>query len=178
MKEEWKDVFEYEGLYQISNFGRVKSLDRIVKGITRNYHYKSKMLKTGKTLQGHLTVNLYKDQKPKTRTVHQLVAVAFLNHSPCKYNLIVDHIDNDKNNNHVDNLQLITQRANSSKDKVNKSSKYTGVIWHKFSKKWSAIIRINKSRKYLGYFKNEIDAHLAYQNELSLINNIHINDIR
>jgi hypothetical protein len=166
MKEIWKEVLGYEGLYQVSNLGRVKSLDRVVKGKIKDYHYKSKILKPGITTKGHLYVNLYKNSKPKTRTIHQLVAESFLNHTPCKFDIIVDHIDNNKENNCLSNLQLISHRENLSKDKKNKTSKYTGVIWHKFHKKWTASIRFGKSRKYLGYFENEYDAHLTYQNEL------------
>jgi hypothetical protein len=172
MKEIWKDIPEYEGLYQISNLGRIKSLDRTVEGIIKKYSYKSKILKAGTTTQGHLHVNLYKDKKSKSRTIHQLVAIVFLNHIPSGFNIVIDHIDNDKNNNCIDNLQLITQRENLSKDKKNKSSKYTGVIWHNFHQKWTASIRIGKSRKYLGYYADEYDAHLAYQKELNLIINI------
>ncbi len=171
MKEEWKDVIRYEGLYQVSNLGRVKSLDRIVQGKIKNYHYKSKILKPGTNNNGHLFVNLYRDNKPKTRTIHQLLAESFLNHTPCGYKLVIDHIDNNKNNNCVTNLQIVTQRENLSKDKKNKSSKYTGVIWHKFHQKWTASIRMGKSRKYLGYYINEHEAHLAYQKELNLIIN-------
>ena len=171
MKEEWKDVIGYEELYQVSNLGRVKSLDRVIKGKIKDYHYKSKILKPGTNNNGHLFVNLHRDNKPKTRTIHQLVAESFLNHTPCGYKLVIDHIDNDKNNNFLDNLQIVTQRLNASKDKKNKSSKYTGVIWHKFNQKWTASIRIGKSRKYLGYYKDEYDAHLAYQKELNSIIN-------
>jgi hypothetical protein len=171
MEEQWKDINSYKGLYQVSNLGRVKSLDRIVQGKIKDYHYKSKILKPGTNNNGHLFVNLYKDNKPKTRTIHQLVAESFLNHVPCGYKLVIDHIDNDKNNNFLDNLQIITQRLNASKDKKNKSSKYTGVIWHKFHQKWTCSIRIGKSRKYLGYYMDEHKAHLAYQKELNLIMN-------
>jgi len=158
MEEIWKDVLGYEGLYQVSNLGKVKSLN------------KSKILKPGKTPYGHLFVNLYKEKKAKSRTVHQLVAVAFLNHKPCRFEAVIDHVDNNRTNNIVSNLQITTQRANLSKSNKEKTSKYIGVIWHKSSKKWRSSIRIGSSRKYLGYFENEFDAHLAYQKELNLIN--------
>jgi hypothetical protein len=169
MKEMWKDVPEYEGLYQVSNLGKVKSLDRYIETPIKKYLLKSRVLKPGKNIQGHFYVNLYKNKKPKSRTIHQLVAICFLDHVACGYKFIVDHIDNDKNNNHVDNLQVTTQRYNLSKDKKNTTSQYTGVTWHKSHKKWMASIRIGKSRKYLGYFKDDYDAHLAYQKELNSI---------
>ena len=171
MQEIWKDIVGYEGLYQVSNLGRVRSLDRIIEGSVKDYSYKSKILKPGKMTTGYLFVNLYKDKKSSSKRIHKLVATAFLDHVSSGYNSIVDHIDNDKTNNVVTNLQITTARVNTSKDKKDKTSQYTGVIWHKFSKKWTASIRIGKSRKYLGYFVNEEDAHLAYQKELTLLNN-------
>ena len=170
MEEIWKDILGYEGLYQVSNLGRVKSLERMVESPTGNYLIFSKILKPGKTNKGYSFVNLYKNKKPKSRTVHQLVAQAFLNHSPCKYEIVIDHINNNKEDNSLNNLQLVSHRENISKDTKRKSSQYTGVTWHKNFKKWMSTIRINKTRKFLGYFKNEIDAHLEYQKQLNLIN--------
>jgi ribosomal protein L15E len=70
--------------------------------------------------------------------------MAFLNHTPCGYKIVVDHIDNNiKTDNRLENLQLITQRENVSKDIKNTSSKYIGVCWHKKAKKWRSSIQIN-----------------------------------
>lgn len=156
--EIWKDIPEYEGLYQVSNLGNVKSL------------ISNKILKPNNDMYGRLYVNLHKNKKSKSKKIHQLVAMAFLGHKPCGYKLVVDHKDNNSLNNHIDNLQLISFRENSSKDKKGYSSKYVGVTWHKRDKKWTSSILINKKRIYLGYFENEIDAHNAYQNKLKKIN--------
>lgn len=167
--EQFKDIIGYYGYYQISNYGNVKSLDRLAKHSEGNLRkVKGKTLKLNTNTKGYYTVNLNKEGSYKTRTIHQLVAESFLDHIPCGYNLVIDHIDNNKLNNRVDNLQLISNRENSSKDrnKFNKTSKYVGVIWHKHNKKWAASIRINKKRKYIGYFKIEEDAYNAYQKEL------------
>ena len=99
------------------------------------------------------------------RTVNQIMAIAFLSHKPCGHKIVVDHIDNNKLNNKLYNLQLITHRENISKDKKG-SSKYTGVCWHKIKNKWQSSIAINGKIKYLGIFTNEIEAAQAYQNEL------------
>jgi len=163
MKTEiWKDIKDYEGLYRVSNLGRIKSLkfgkERILKG-TKNFH-------------GYSLVALYKDGKTKTITVHQLVAMAFLSHKPCGYKLVVDHINTVKTDNRLQNLQLITHRENLSKDKrwsLKYTSKYTGVFWYKPSQKWRAEITINGKTKYLGYFKTELEAHQAYQSKLETI---------
>ena len=99
--EEWRDIKGYEGLYQISNYGRVKSLDRIVRHGKGNYCrvIKSRILKNNIENNGYYCVVLSKNGKTKTYTVHNLVAFTFLpnpNNLPC-----VDHKDGNKLNNIV-----------------------------------------------------------------------------
>lgn len=167
--EIWKDIPNYEGIYQVSNLGRIKSLSRKIRSFHSVYFSKEKILKPCWTDKAYLVVNLCKDKKQKTLKVHQLVAMMFLNHIPCGYDKVVDHIDNNPLNNHVDNLQIISSRENCSKDKKNKTSKYTGVGWSKVSNSWRSRIYIDKQNVSLGYFDNEYDAHLAYQNKLKEI---------
>lgn len=110
-KEYWKPVLGYEGLYEVSNLGRVKSLDRWVKGIYNSVQLKrGKIIKPRKTWDNYIVVNLSKDGKMKTVKVHRLVAQAFL---PNPDNLPqVNHKDEDKNNNTVDNLEWCTNLYN------------------------------------------------------------------
>ncbi|CAA6810324.1 MAG: HNH homing endonuclease [uncultured Sulfurovum sp.] len=170
MKEIWKDIEGYEGLYKISNLGNVRSLDRVVtKSNNVVNRLKGKILKPAKNTSGYYNVIIYKNCKPKTYSNHQLVAMMFLNHKPDGFNIVVDHIDNNKLNNRLDNLQLITNRENVSKESRGKS-KYTGVSWRKNRNKWISTICINGKRKHLGSFINEIDAHYAYQNKLKINN--------
>ena len=165
-KEEFKDVIGYEGVYQVSNLGNVKSLSRIILNCGKYpYMSKEKILKQSLDTNKYPIVNL----NNKTRKIHQLVAEAFLNHIACGHKTIVDHINNNHLDNRFENLQLITQRQNSSKDVKNKTSKYTGVCWCKHYKKWNANIKINRIKKNLGYFINEEDARDAYQNKLKEI---------
>ena len=166
MEEIWRDVEGYEGLYQVSNFGNVKSLARVVKWKNTKRTIKEKLLKLGFDFRGYLVVGLCKEGKLKTKRIHVLVAIAFLNHTPDgTQKIVVDHIDNNKLNNNLENLQLTSNRHNCSKDKKG-TSKYTGVSWHKASKKWASQIRINGKVKHIGYFSNEIDASKAYQSKL------------
>lgn len=163
MQEEiWKDIPNYEGIYQVSNLGNVKSL---------NYKRtkKEKNLSSCISSNGYKMVALSKNKKLKSFCVHQLVAISFLNHSPQVYKYHVDHIDNNKLNNYLNNLQVITQRENNSKNKLNKTSKYTGVFWNKFKNKWCSAIRINGKKNNLGCFEDEYEANLAYQNKLKEI---------
>jgi len=159
-KEIWKDVPNYIGRYQVSNLGNVKSLKR-------KWVIKDKILKNQNGTSGYLIVMLSKKSNIKTFQVHQLVTMAFLNHIPNGYNgLIVDHINNNSFDNRLENLQLITARENVTKDKKGGSSKYIGVCWDKINNKWKSAIQINSKIKNLGRFKNEYDAHLAYQKAL------------
>lgn len=177
MKEIWKDVKDYKGLYLVSNLGNVKSLDRIT-----SYKYKGNeqdirkrkwkghdLKKTMTKTQNYLMVLLRKNNKPKLVTIHSLVAQSFLNHNSDGYNgFIIDHINNIKTDNRVENLQIITARENVSKARFlkKKTSKYTGVYYKKKNNKWCASIYINGNKKHLGLFKDEYKAHLAYKKEL------------
>ena len=171
-KEVWKDVKNYVGYYQVSNLGRVKSLERIIiRSNGSELPIKSKLLSVCVCKRGYRFVSLRKPRKKMiTKRVHQLIAESFLNHTPCGHKLVVDHIDNDKANNNLSNLQVISHRENSSKDIKNCSSKYTGVYWNKKDNKWKVSIRINGRKKHLGMFNDELEAHKAYQSKLKEIN--------
>ena len=156
LKEEFRPVPGYEGYYEVSNFGNVKSLTN------------DKILKPCLGSRGYYKVTLSKDGKTKTIRIHILVATAFLDHVPDGYKIVVDHIDNNRLNNNLTNLQLISQRNNSSKDKKNGTSKYTGVTWYNASNKWLAQIAINGKQKHLGLFTSEEEAHEVYQNALKI----------
>jgi len=162
MLEKYKDIKGYEGLYQVSNFGNVKSLKK--KGTPIEI-----ILKACNRGRGYLAVSLVKDKVKKIQNIHQLVAIAFLNHNPDGHKLVVDHIDNNNSNNNVNNLQLISNRQNLSKDKKGGYSSYVGVSWDKNRNQWVANIHINGKHKHLGRFAKEILAAKAYQKELSLI---------
>jgi len=153
--EEFKDVPGYEGLYQISNLGNVKSIR----------FNKEKILKQS-IIKGYYLVTFRVYPYSKTYRVHQLVAMTFLGHKPCGFELVVDHIDSNKLNNNVNNLQLISQRLNIYKIKSKGSSKYKGVHWDKKNNKWHSQIRMNNKRVHIGYFNCELAASLAYQNKL------------
>ena len=97
--EIWKDIKDYEGLYQISNLGNVKSLKT------------NSILKPSRARK-YIGVNLYKNKVVKTRTIHRLVAEHFLSNpenKPC-----VNHLDEDVTNNNVENLQWCTYKENNN----------------------------------------------------------------
>jgi len=172
MKEIWKTIPGYEGAYQISSIGKVKSLKRYIDHpISGKSLLIERILKQNPNGGGYLAVKLSKMGVVKTAQVHKLVVMAFRNHVPNGHNgLVVDHINNIREDNRLENLQLVTNRQNSSKDQKGGTSNYIGVCWNKRAKKWRAAIHINGKSKYLGYFINEIDASQAYQNKLKLWN--------
>ena len=107
MDEIWKDISGFEGMYQISNLGRVKSLERYS---LQNHLISEKILKTCHAQAGYVDVSLYKNGKRYHRKPHKLVAEAFI---PNPNNLPeVDHIDTNKDNNRVDNLRWVTHSEN------------------------------------------------------------------
>jgi hypothetical protein len=161
MIEEYRAVKGYEGLYEVSNFGNVKSLKR--KRVLND-----RILNPPINQKGYRLVNLNKNGLKYKIEVHQLIAIAFLNHVPNGLKIVIDHIDNNPLNNRLDNLQLITNRQNCSKDKKG-TSNYTGVSWNKKAQRWRSQIVINGKSKYLGQFTNEIQASNAYQYELKTI---------
>ena len=144
--EEWKDIPGYEGEYQVSNMGRIKSLH------DRYGNYRERLLKPIKNKGNYLRVNLFKNGKQKTCLIHRLVAMAFIPRIEGKD--FVDHIDGDPGNNVYTNLRWCTIAENNNFDlhkkhqseaqKGEKSYLYgkTGVLHH--SSKKVLCVELNK----------------------------------
>ena len=118
MEEIWKDIEGYEGTYQVSNLGRVRSLDRVVSRVMptgkvfNSHKVPGRMLKNNMSNIGYYVVNLHKDGKGHTMQVHRLVAQAFI---PNPKNLPeVNHKDEDKLDNRVDNLEWCDSAYNTN----------------------------------------------------------------
>jgi len=169
--EVWKDVKGYEGIYQVSNYGNIKSLERNVFGGKGYYVIKEKILKQSNDSHGYKKVSLSINGKTKNHKTHMLLAIAFLNHTPDGTNkLVVNHKDLIKTNNFDYNLEIVTNRENCNHKHIKSTSEYTGVSWCKQTSKWRSLIYVDGKLKSLGRFKNEHDAYLAYENELTLYN--------
>jgi len=154
--EEWRDIEGYEGLYKISNIGRVRSLPRNTT--------KGKILKPVKQPNGYLQVLLYKNGKKKKFLIHRLVAKAFI---PNPLNLPeVNHKDENKENNRVDgcvnNLEWCSAKYNVNYGTRNKrlaEKQSKPVIQYdlqgNFIKEWSSGWEVQRQ---LGYFQGGISA--------------------
>ena len=114
MEEIWKDIKGYEGLYQVSNLGRVKSLKRkVYAGRNRLRWQHERIMSNNKSNgNGYLVVNLNKESKDKNKYIHRLVAQAFIP-NPNHY-LYVNHKDENRKNNKVDNLEWCTALYNNT----------------------------------------------------------------
>lgn len=109
--ETWKDVKGFEGKYQISNYGNVRSVPRKVKGTNgRIQNRKGVFKKSREDKDGYLTVNFYTEKGNRPKKIHRLVAESFIPNKD--HHKEVNHIDGDKTNNHVSNLEWTDRKGN------------------------------------------------------------------
>ena len=108
MKENWKDIKGYEGIYQVSNLGNVRSS---YVNNQRGSEFNT-VLKQKKSREGYMEVTLCLNSIKKSILVHRLVACAFIENPSCYP--VVNHLDECKWNNHVNNLEWCTQKHNAT----------------------------------------------------------------
>ena len=141
MKEIWKDIIGFEGIYEISNLGRIR---RIKTG---------RILSTRRSDGWYITVTLYKDKKRYGKSLHRLVAETFV---PNPYNLPeVNHIDEDKINNRADNLEFCDRKYNnnygSRMDKIRDTKLKNGHI----NEEYSGLDKKSYGKKYYQEHKED-----------------------
>ena len=167
MEEIWKDIPDYEGVYLVSNTGKVLSLERLD---GRGFLRKEKYLKPAMSKHGYAVIRLNKDGNQKHFLAHRLVLMAFVG----KSKLCCDHINGVRSDNRLCNLEYVTHRENVSRGKLSakkarRTSDCTGVCKPRDGKRYISRIRIGSRTKHIGSFATENDAHQAYLNELSKI---------
>lgn len=147
MTEEWKRVKGFEN-YSVSDFGKVRN------------NKTGKYLKLFVSKKDYQKCRLHKNGICKKFLIHRIEMVAFVGDS----SLEVNHKDGNKLNNNLSNLEYVTSRENRihAANMKKKTSKYTGVYFHKSSGKWAAQINFNKKNIYLGIYQKEEEAHKAY----------------
>jgi len=157
--EIWKNVIGFEGLYEISNYGNIKSCRRYVNIKSGKRVVNEKLLSLAKDRDGYLMAILCQNGTKKTVKVHRLVANAFIDNVDGKPS--VNHIDSNKSNNIVRNLEWVSNLENicHSKLKMKTTSKYIGVYFNKRDNVFRATATINRKNIFLGGFKNEQDAY-------------------
>lgn len=155
----WKPIIGYEGKYEVSNHGRVKNLPfnytsgmhKLVMSVPEGIR------KTTISPNGYENIGLRKDGKYRGFSVHTLVWDTF-GDKPRIYPLQIDHRDENKLNNHIDNLQLVTPKFNRRKSI--KRDLPTGVVMH--GNKYQAQITKNGKGHFLGLFNTVEEAHQKY----------------
>lgn len=164
--EYWKDVPGYEGLYQVSSFGRVRSLTRNIWNGKSFYKKHGTIIKQFLNECGYPCIVLSKNNKRLYLRSHKLMQKSF----PCHFisiNKKVDHIDGNKLNTRLDNLRACNSSMNNinRKKSINTSSKYKGVSFDKYNKKWQSRIKKDYKTIHLGRYKDEKEAAIAYDNK-------------
>jgi hypothetical protein len=146
VEEEWRPIVGYEGLYEVSDLGRVKGLKR------------GKILKPSPDKDGYLTLILCNKGEKMCR-VHRLVLQSF---QPTEEDLVCDHINHIKNDNRLINLRwaTISQNTRHQPKREGCSSQYIGVCW--YNNKWISRCRIDGKLFNIGCFDDEQEAGKAY----------------
>lgn len=153
MEENWKDIKGYEGLYQVSNFGRIKSINRTInhnKG-NGNRILNGRILKCWYDKNNYARISLSKNGKVTKYLVHYITASTFIpnpDNKPC-----IDHIDTNPSNNNVENLRWCTQKENCNnpitKIKMRKNSSCSKPVLQfskegELIKKWDSTMDIQR----------------------------------
>ena len=155
-EEVWKDIVGYEGLYAVSNCGRVKSLERLAWNGKVYHILKGKILKPQKCINGYLYTSLSRDGKRKFYTIHRLVLSTF---SPCENmsKLDVNHIDENKLNNVLSNLEWCTRSYNNNYGTHNARVAET-LRGKSNTRKSIPIVQLALDGKYIRSYKSATDA--------------------
>jgi hypothetical protein len=161
MQEIWLPIEGYEGYYEVSNLGRVKSLSRSVENSNRII--KEKFNSFHLKRDGYHSVLLSKNKVKKTISLHRIVANTFLKNPESKK--IVNHIDGNKLNNCVNNLEWVSSRENSCHYYMNNNNgTLIGVHYRKDRNKYCAHIHVNKRKVWIGQYDTKEDAYIARLN--------------
>ena len=160
--EEWRCVAEYEGLYEVSSLGRIRSLGHTTvdtKNVERSF--KGRVLNLSTDSNGYNIKTLYLNRERCAFRLHRLIAQAFIpNPNGLPY---IDHIDGNKENNNINNLEWVTAQENTERyhSKIESSSKYNKVSFSPSHKKWIAQLLVDGKSIHIGSFDSEEEAHFA-----------------
>lgn len=155
--EKFIDITGFEGRYQVSNVGNIKSLERLATGGCGNRYRPERILVNGTNRHGYKTIGLWNNGKYTTKTIHRIVAIAFITNPENKRT--VNHIDGVRTNNNVINLEWATDSENQKHayEKLNRVPTFLGRFGkdHVSSK---PIIQTTKSGEYVAEFDSQLEA--------------------
>jgi len=151
----WIDIPKYKGLYKINSLGEIKSCDKITNGIKSI----GRPIILSKNKVGYMFVKLSKNNKKQMFQIQKLMALTFVGYIPD--GKVVDHIDSNKTNNDINNLQFLTIRENSIKEKLAENG-HIDICYRKDNNKWRVRLQISTGRLSVGNFEKINDALEAY----------------
>ena len=166
----WKNIPEYENLYKLNLFGEIESHDKTTNGIKST----GRPIILSKNKVGYMFVKLSKNGKKQMFQIQKLMALTFVGYIPD--GKVVDHIDNNKTNNNINNLQFLTIRENSIKEKIIKNG-YIDIHRRKDNGKWRVRLQIPTGRLNVGHFGTMVEALEAYDEACKKHNIINHNKI-
>ena len=167
--EEWRDINDYGGIYQVSNVGRVRSFLKKDGFVGYGISDTPKIMSIIKKDNGYRYVTLSKDKSTQNHYVHRLVAEAFIGEIPI--GSVVNHIDENKANNDVSNLEIITQLENirysaHKMRKPRKSDDDRYICYRQSCDRYEVTV----NRKYLGHYKTIEEARKVRDEYIEKIN--------
>lgn len=168
MDEQWKVIEGFEGYYEISNRGRIRSIDRVCNthSSEAGRRIKGQIITPTDNGNGYLIVHLKRNGKRSSRYIHRLVAEAFLERrTGCN---VVDHIDYNKKNNAVENLRWCTQKENICRSRNNmcKQHKSNPPSGHKYISTRGGRYRVIVKKAKVDKTFSNLDDAIQYRNEV------------
>ncbi len=148
MEEIWVPALGFESTHEVSNLGKIRNISK----------YNNRIITQRKTNDGYFYVEICVNYKRGTKKVHRIVAESF---HGMQINKCVNHIDGNKENNYINNLEWVSTRENMAHRSLmkKKTSKYTNITWDKKKLKWRAQVYIDGKQIYIGLYENEDEAY-------------------